>query len=45
MTGRPFLLRILIPFGALAWAYSYTQRIVTARRAAGGTGGAGASRR
>ncbi len=39
VTGRPFLLRILIPFGALAWAYSYTQRIVTARRAAGGTGG------
>ena len=26
VTGRPFLLRILIPFGALAWAYSYTQR-------------------
>jgi hypothetical protein len=42
VTGRPFLLRILIPFGALAWAYSYTQRIVTARRAAGGTGGTGA---
>jgi hypothetical protein len=38
VTGRPFLLRILIPFGALAWAYSYTQRIVTARRAAGGAG-------
>jgi hypothetical protein len=42
VTDRPFLLRILIPFGALAWAYSYTQRIVTARRAAGGTGGTGA---
>jgi hypothetical protein len=42
VTGRPFLLRILIPFGALAWAYSYTQRVVTARRAAGGTGGTGA---
>jgi hypothetical protein len=42
VTGRPFLLRILIPFGALAWAYSYTQRIVTARRAAGGAGGPGA---
>ena len=43
VTGRPFLLRILIPFGALAWAYSYTQRVVTARRAAGGggTGGSG----
>jgi hypothetical protein len=41
VTGRPFLLRILIPFGALAWAYSYTQRVVTARRAAGaGAGGA-----
>jgi hypothetical protein len=42
VTGRPFLLRILIPFGALAWAYSYTQRIVAARRAAGGAGGTGA---
>jgi hypothetical protein len=39
VTDRPFLLRILIPFGALAWAYSYTQRIVTARRAAAGVGG------
>jgi hypothetical protein len=36
VTGRPFLLRILIPFGALAWAYSYTQRVITARRAAAG---------
>lgn len=36
VTGRPFLLRILIPFGALAWAYSYTQRTVAARRAAAG---------
>jgi hypothetical protein len=40
VTGRPFLLRILIPFGALAWAYSYTQRVITARRAAA-AGGAG----
>ena len=42
VTGRPFLLRILIPFGALAWAYSYTQRVITARReaASGGTSGA-----
>ena len=40
VSGRPFLLRILIPFGALAWAYSYTQRVITARRAAGGTGAA-----
>ncbi|HEX4128004.1 MAG TPA: hypothetical protein VHX67_10535 [Acidimicrobiales bacterium] len=42
VTGRPFLLRILIPFGALAWAYSYTQRVITARRAgaAGAAGGA-----
>jgi hypothetical protein len=47
VTGRPFLLRILIPFGALAWAYSYTQRVITARRggaaagAAPGTGSGG----
>jgi hypothetical protein len=41
VTGRPFLLRILIPFGALAWAYSYTQRVITARRAAAGGGPAG----
>jgi hypothetical protein len=34
--GRTFLLRLLIPFGALAWAYTYTQRVVTARRSAGG---------
>jgi hypothetical protein len=41
VSGRPFLLRILIPFGALAWAYSYTQRVITARRAAAaGAGGA-----
>ena len=38
VTGRPFLLRILIPFGALAWAYSYTQRVVTARREGGWCG-------
>jgi hypothetical protein len=42
VNGRTFLLRLLIPFGALAWAYSYTQRVVTARRggAAGGAPGA-----
>src|SRR5277367_2931696 len=42
VSNRTFLLRILIPFGALAWAYSYTQRVVTARReaAAGAAGGA-----
>ena len=39
VNGRTFLLRLLIPFGALAWAYSYTQRVVAARRA-GGAGGA-----
>jgi hypothetical protein len=42
VTDRPFLLRILIPFGALAYAYSYTQRIVSARRAAAGGGGGSA---
>jgi hypothetical protein len=36
VNGRTFLLRLLIPFGALAWAYTYTQRVVTARRSAGG---------
>jgi hypothetical protein len=41
VTGRPFLLRILIPFGALAYAYSYTQRVITARRAAAGGAGSG----
>jgi hypothetical protein len=47
VNGRTFLLRLLIPFGALAWAYSYTQRVVTARRgaaagdAAPGTGAGG----
>jgi hypothetical protein len=43
VTGRPFLLRILIPFGALAWAYSYTQRVITARRG-GAAGDGGGSR-
>jgi hypothetical protein len=43
VTDRPFLFRILIPFGALAWAYSYTQRVITARRAAAGGGGGGAA--
>ena len=43
VTNRTFLLRILIPFGALAYAYTYTQRVITARReaAAGGASGAG----
>jgi hypothetical protein len=42
VSNRTFLLRILIPFGALAYAYTYTQRVVTARReaASGGAGGA-----
>jgi hypothetical protein len=40
VNGRTFLLRLLIPFGALAWAYTYTQRVVTARRSAGGADGA-----
>jgi hypothetical protein len=43
VNGRTFLLRILIPFGALAWAYSYTQRVITARRG-GAAGGGGGSR-
>ena len=43
VTGRPFLLRILIPFGALAWAYLYTQRVITARRG-GAAGDGGGSR-
>jgi hypothetical protein len=39
--GRTFLLRILIPFGALAWAYSYTQRVITTRRGEAAAGVAG----
>jgi hypothetical protein len=41
VNGRTFLLRLLIPFGALALAYSYTQRVVTARRGAAAGGAAG----
>lgn len=36
VTNRTFLLRVVVPFGALAWAYSYTQHTITARRAAAG---------
>jgi hypothetical protein len=27
VTERQFLLRVLVPFGTLAWAYTYTQRV------------------
>jgi hypothetical protein len=27
VTERQFLLRVLLPFGTLAWAYTYTQRV------------------
>ncbi|HEY5385492.1 MAG TPA: hypothetical protein VIJ56_09670 [Acidimicrobiales bacterium] len=43
VSNRTFLLRILIPFGALAYAYTYTQRVVTARREAAGDGASGAT--
>jgi hypothetical protein len=43
VSNRTFLLRILIPFGALAYAYTYTQRVVTARREAGASGAGGAA--
>jgi hypothetical protein len=42
VTDRPFLFRILIPFGALAWAYSYTQRVISARRSEGAAKDGGA---
>jgi hypothetical protein len=35
VSDRQFLLRVVIPFGALAWAYSFTQRTTAARRAEG----------
>ena len=43
VTNRTFLLRILIPFGALAYAYTYTQRVITARREAAAGGAAAGS--
>ena len=39
VSNRTFLLRVVVPFGVLAWAYSYTQHTVAARRAAAGGGG------
>ena len=30
VSERQFLLRILVPFGSLAWAYTYTQRVTGA---------------
>ncbi len=36
VTDRQFLLRVVIPFGALAWAYSFTQRTTSAATATEG---------
>jgi len=36
VTDRQFLLRVIIPFGALAWAYSFTQRTTSSARGADG---------
>ena len=35
VSDRQFLLRVVIPFGSLAWAYSFTQRTTAERRADG----------